>query len=111
AIPRPALITGMWLLIEAAPTTNPSTLTVTWGGVTLLAAANFSVTAAQPVGVMVPLSLSVASAVGANVSPGLPYLTGSPPAPILCTYAEGTATVQTLNALLLCEYEMDDFAG
>ena len=111
AIPRPALITGLWLLLETAPTVNPSTLTVTFGGVSLLAAANFSVTAAHPVGTPVALALSVAAAVGANVAPGLPYLTGNPPAGILCTYAEGTATVQTLNALLLAEYEMDDFAG
>lgn len=108
---RPALITGIWLALGVAPTVATSTLTITANGVTLLSAANFSVSSATPINVLNSLSLSVAAALGANVSPGLPYLTAVNQYSILCTYAEGATTVKSSNVNLLFEFELDDFNG
>lgn len=111
AVPRAALLIGLYLVLEVAPTVATSSLTVTANAVSMLSA-TYTINSATPVGVLNSIALSAVAAVSPSPA-GLPYLTLSSgyPYPLLCTYTEGATTVKSTNVMLLAEFELDDFKG
>ena len=123
-IPRAALITAVFLVLQTVPTGGTATVAVTYNGVSLLSTANVS-TIGLTAGVIysLPIATTPLSLVPANLDFGspLPYITSANgpaagagvgyPYPVLVTYAEGATTVHSSNILVSVEYEQDDFNG